>query len=79
MLFLLTKNALLEKGPKIRAWVDPPPHSGNARKKTFFFIKAFPYVLAFKIESLPSDQCHKESVCDRKKNKANLSNDDCAR
>ena len=34
--FLLTKNALLEKGPKFRAWVDPPPHSGKARKKTFF-------------------------------------------
>ena len=41
-LFLLTKNALLERGPKIRAWVDPPPYSGNARKKTFFFIDAFP-------------------------------------
>ena len=28
----------LKKGQKIRAWVDPsPPHSGNARKKTFFF------------------------------------------
>ena len=27
-----------KKGQKIRAWVDPPPlHSGNARKKTFFF------------------------------------------
>ena len=26
------------KGQQIRAWVDPPPlHSGNARKKTFFF------------------------------------------
>ena len=36
-------------------------------------------VLAFKIESLPCDQCHKESVGDRKKNKADLSNDDCAR
>ena len=34
----MTKNALLKRGPKIRAWVDPPPHnSGNARKKTFFF------------------------------------------
>ena len=26
-----------KKGQKIRAWVDPPHHSGNARKKTFFF------------------------------------------
>ena len=32
----------LKKGQKIRAWVDPPPHSGNARKKTFFFIDVFP-------------------------------------
>ena len=32
-----------KKGQKIRAWVDPPPHhSGNARKKTFFFIDVFP-------------------------------------
>ena len=36
-------------------------------------------VLAFKIDSLPSDQCHKESVGNRKKNKADLSNDYCAR
>ena len=43
ILFLLTKKALLEKVPKIRAWVDPPPpHSGNARKKTFFSIEVFP-------------------------------------
>ena len=27
----------LKKGQKIRAWVDPPPHLGNARKKTCFF------------------------------------------
>ena len=27
----------LKEGQKIRAWVDPPPHSGNAQKKTFFF------------------------------------------
>ena len=27
-----------KKGQKIRAWGGPPPlHSGNARKKTFFF------------------------------------------
>ena len=31
-----------KKGQKIRAWVDPPHHSGNARKKTFFFIEVFP-------------------------------------
>ena len=45
ILFLLTKNALLEKGQKIRAWVGPrppPPHSGNAQKKTFFSIDVFP-------------------------------------
>ena len=34
----------LKEGQKIRAWVEPPPHhSGNARKKTFFSIDAFPY------------------------------------
>ena len=32
-----------KKGQKIRAWVDPPPHSGNARKKTFFFHWCLPY------------------------------------
>ena len=31
-----------KKGQKIRAWVDPPPHSGNARKKTFFFDGCLP-------------------------------------
>ena len=37
--FLLTKNALLEKGPKNSGMGRPPsPHSGNARKKTFFFL-----------------------------------------
>ena len=39
----MTKNALLEKGQKIWAIVDPPPpHSGNALKKKFFFIDVFP-------------------------------------
>ena len=32
----------LKEGQKIRAWVDPPPHSGNARKKTLFSIDVFP-------------------------------------
>ena len=41
-LFLLTKMHFQKEGQKIRAWVDPPHHSGNARKKTFFFIEAFP-------------------------------------
>ena len=37
----------LKKGQKIRAWVDPPPpHSGNAWKKSFFFIEAFPKISA---------------------------------
>ena len=37
-LFLLTKNALLKRGPKNSGMGRPPPHnSGNARKKTFFF------------------------------------------
>ena len=40
--FYCPKMHFLKKGRKIRAWVDPPPHSGNARKKTFFFIEAFP-------------------------------------
>ena len=36
----MTKNALLKEGQKIRAWVDPPPpYSGTARKKTFFFLR----------------------------------------
>ena len=36
--FLLTKNALLERGPKNSGMGNPPPpYSGNARKKTFFF------------------------------------------
>ena len=44
-LFLLTKNALLKRGPKNSGMGRPhcPPHSGNARKKTFFFIDVFPY------------------------------------
>ena len=37
-LFLLTKNALLKRGPKNSGMGRPPPHnSGNVRKKTFFF------------------------------------------
>ena len=32
----------LKEGQKIRAWVDPPPYSGNARKKTFFLMDLFP-------------------------------------
>ena len=37
-LFLLTKTALLKRGPKNSGMGrPPPPHSGNARKKTFFF------------------------------------------
>ena len=33
---------LVKKGPKIRAWVDPPPYLGNARKKTFYFCWCLP-------------------------------------
>ena len=40
--FYWPKMHFLKKGQKIRALVDPPPHSGNARKKTFFFIDVFP-------------------------------------
>ena len=38
-LFLLTKKALLERGPKNSGMgrPRPPPYSGNARKKTSFF------------------------------------------
>ena len=40
----MTKNALLEKGPKIRAWVDPPPiFRAMPERKRFFFIDVFPY------------------------------------
>ena len=36
--FLLSKNALLKRGPKnLGMGRSPPPYSGNARKKTFFF------------------------------------------
>ena len=36
--FYWPKTHFLKEGQKIRAWVDPPPpYSGNARKKTFFF------------------------------------------
>ena len=35
--FYWPKMRFLKKGQKIRAWVDPPPHSANAPKKTFFF------------------------------------------
>ena len=37
------KMQFLKKGQKIWAWVDRTPHSGNARKKTFFCIDVFPY------------------------------------
>ena len=44
ILFLLTKKALLEKVPKIRAWVDPPPSFGQCpNENVFFSIEAFPY------------------------------------
>ena len=37
--FYWPKMHFLKKGQKIRAWLDPPlPNSGNARKKTFFFL-----------------------------------------
>ena len=32
----------MKKGQKIRAWVNPPPFSGNARKKTCFFLWYLP-------------------------------------
>ena len=39
ILFLLTKKALLERGPKnLGKGRPPPPYSGNARKKTFFVL-----------------------------------------
>ena len=40
----MTKNALLETGPKNWGMGRPPPspHSGNAWKKTFFSIDVFP-------------------------------------
>ena len=42
--FYWPKIHFLKKGQKIQGWVFPPPpfHSGNARKKTFFFIEVFP-------------------------------------
>ena len=43
----MTKNALLKRGPKNSGMgrPPPPPHLGNARKKTFFCIDVFPYSL----------------------------------
>ena len=39
----MTKTALFEKGPKNSGTGrPPPPHSGNARKKTFFFNGSLP-------------------------------------
>ena len=35
--FYWPKMHFLKEGQKIRAWVEPPLYSGNARKKTFFF------------------------------------------
>ena len=41
--FYWPKMHFLKEGQKFRARVDPsPPRSGNARKKAFFFIEAFP-------------------------------------
>ena len=39
-----------KKGQKIRAGVSPPPFSGNAQKKTFFFREGFPNAT---LQSLP--------------------------
>ena len=57
--FYWPKINFLKKGQKIRALVDPPPHSDNARKKTFFFIDVFPNVLL----SLPSLLLSLSSFC----------------
>ena len=37
-LFLLTKNALLEKGPKKSAWLDHPPLFGQCPKENVFLL-----------------------------------------
>ena len=49
----MTKNALLEKEPKIRAWVDLPPHLIQAmtEKNVFFFIDVFPKYSILKVEN----------------------------
>ena len=55
----MTKNTLLEKGPKSSGMGRPPPsppHSGNARRKTFFFIDVFPNV------NSQSCKCLKHSI-----------------
>ena len=57
----MTKNALLEKGQKIRAWVDPPPPiiRPMPERKRFFTIDVFPnreiILLNIKLEPRPSD------------------------
>ena len=51
--FYWTKMHFLKKGPKIRAWVDPPPpHSGNARNKTFFLYWCLPLVGIFRSDNI---------------------------
>ena len=40
--FYWQKMHFLKEGRKVWAGVDPPPHSGNARKKTFFLIDVVP-------------------------------------
>ena len=43
MPLLMRKYELEKKGHKIRAWVNPPPLSGNARIKPYFLDDVFPY------------------------------------
>ena len=51
--FYWQKMHFLKEGQKIWAGVDPPPpHGGNARKKTFFLIDAFPKLLIFSLWDL---------------------------
>ena len=46
---------LLKKGKKFGHGQTPPPHSGNARKKTFFSIDVFPKCACTRFDSIDDD------------------------
>ena len=50
-----------KKGQKIRAGVSPPPISGNAQKKTFFFREGFPNTVLCKKKQAIEDYKSREN------------------
>ena len=47
---------MVEKRVKKFGQGSPPPFSGNARKKTFFFQEGFPYISKEKYRKQPNSQ-----------------------